>query len=116
VGVEVDEELGGEERGEEGVDGVEGVRKLEHRRRGDLPCVRIEHVVVLGRDCVDDKVLPFARGTCAGQSVRGVESTYFDGGGKTFAGTLHFGPAPSRHCNRLDILKRAAKSRGAVPQ
>ncbi len=95
MGVEVDEELGGEERGEEGVDGVEGVRKLEHRRRDDLSCVRIEHVVVLGRDCVDDEVLLFARGTCARQSVRrGVESTYFDGGGKTFAGTLHFGPAP----------------------
>ena len=62
MGVEVDEELGGEERGEEGVDGVEGVPKLVHRGGGARIFVAgIEHVVVLGRDDVHDEVLSGAR-------------------------------------------------------
>jgi hypothetical protein len=79
VGVEVDEELGGEERGEEGVDGVEVVRKLEHR--GVLCVAGVEHVVVLGRDGVEDEVLPGARTASTGRGVRRADSTHREGSG-----------------------------------
>ncbi len=64
MGVEVDEELEGEERGEEGVDGVEGVRELVHEG-ALLYLAGAENVVVLGRDGVDDEILPGARGARA---------------------------------------------------
>jgi hypothetical protein len=67
VGVEVDEELGREECGEEGVDGVEGVRKRLHGWRNALPQAGIQHIIVLGRDDVDDEVLPRARGAESGK-------------------------------------------------
>ncbi len=62
MGVEVDEELGGEEHGEEGVDGVEGAGEpADGGEGGPIRVAGVEHVVVLGRDGVDDEVLPGRR-------------------------------------------------------
>ncbi len=94
MGVEVDEELAGEERGKEGVDGVESVRKLAHRRKDALLSVAgIEDVVVLGRDGVDDKVLPGGlQGSVSdGWTIHKVKAVTC-----LFVGTGRFRPAPSK--------------------
>jgi hypothetical protein len=58
VSIKIDEELGGEERGEKGVDGVECVRKVDHPVGAPFWVAGIQHVIVLGRNDVDDEVLP----------------------------------------------------------